>query len=136
MTNLLAKKRIILTISALYILSFGIAVMFGSACYDKQWCQENLWFIIETFSPFALVFIFSLVTYRMRQEVFDYWMKFAIWATPLLVLLTYMINGGGSNGLGIESAIGASFDAFLFMILYGLYCGISIWRIFHAYRMK
>lgn len=70
----------------------------------------------------------------MRDEVFDHWIKFAIWAVPTMIVLTYIIMGGGQNGLGIESAYSNSFDALLYMLLYGTFIGISIYRIVSKYK--
>ncbi len=50
-------------------------------------------------------------------------------------MLTFLILGGGSNnGLGLAGAIGGAFDALLFIILYSIFCGISVWRIVSKYR--
>lgn len=139
MKNLLTKKNVLIG-SSTYFLIVALIFVAAEICDKKDFCRiredEFPGILIFILLPLFFVFIFSLLTYRMRPFVFDYWMKFAVWATPLLMLLTYMINMGGNNGFGVEGVIGGAFDAMILMILYGLYCGISIWRVAHAHRMK
>ena len=105
-------------------------------CYSNETfvCSRNFQQITTLFGIFFITSLFSLITYKMRDEVFEHWIKFAIWAVPVIMVLTYLIMGGGQNGLGIESAYGNSFDALLFILLYGIFIGISIYRIVSKYK--
>ncbi len=137
MKNLLTKKNILLTglVGALFLIIAMFPVDLGICEKNSYDCRTNFDFLQDIVSVFPIMFFFSLITYKMRDEVFDHWMKFAVWAVPTMMLLTYLILGGASQGgLGIESAYGGSFDAFLFMLLYGIFIGVSIYRIVSKYR--
>ncbi|MDD5083598.1 MAG: hypothetical protein PHT88_01495 [Candidatus Moranbacteria bacterium] len=49
-------------------------------------CIEKFDSIAITFFPFFLLFLFSLITYRMQEEIFQKWWKFACIATPVSML--------------------------------------------------
>ena len=137
MKNCGTKKNV------LFLSLFGVSFFLSPVifywifdCYSRDifLCSAPYQNIAMLFVLFVPTLLFSLITYHMRQEVFDHWMKFAIWATPLLMVLTFLINGGGNNGLGVEGVIGGGFDVMLYMIFYGLYVGISLWRILSKYH--
>ena len=88
--------------------------------------------LIFLLAPLIVVFLFSITTYKMPEKVFQHWIKFAQWATPLLMIITFLILGGGNNGMGVEGVIGGVFDAFSIGFFYVLFVGISIWRIVSA----
>ncbi len=50
-------------------------------------CMDVLYSIIVNFIPFLAVFSLSLITYKMRDEVYRTWFKFARWYVPLSMLL-------------------------------------------------
>ncbi len=131
---MLTKKNVLI-ISALYMVVFGITVMFNSACYNLRWCQENLWFFIETFSPLAPVFIFTLITYWMRDEVFDAWISFARWFVPIIFVVTLIFGGGGGGGMGISGAISGWFNAIIIGAFYVVFVVISLYKIIHAHNL-
>jgi hypothetical protein len=138
--NLIITKKLVLNFSGIYVLYF-LALAVTSFVCNSSWCRihdaDVLGVLFFVFMPLLPVFFFTLITYRMRQQVFDRWISFAVWATPLLIVLTYLINSEGQqNGLGIEGPISASFDALLYFILYGLYFVISLLIIFRANRVK
>ncbi len=139
MNKFLTKKNILI-LSLFGTIFFLSPVIFYNIfdCYNQNTflCSAEYQHITMLFVLLIPNLVFSLITYKMRQEVFDYWMKFAIWATPLLMILTFLISGGGNNGLGVEGAIGGGFDAMLFMILYGTFMGVSIYRIVSKYRQR
>ena len=141
MNKLLTKKNVLILSLFGTIFFLSPVIFYGIFdCYEHNifLCSGEYQHIVRLFVPFFYVFIFSLIfsliTYKMKQGVFDYWMKFAIWAAPMLMILTFLILGGGNNGLGVEGAIGGGFDAMIFMILYGAFIGISIYRIVSKHR--
>ena len=84
---------------------------------------------------FLIVFIFSLLTYKMHEAVFIAWRKFAIWALPLLILLSVLLIAGSSaGGMGIGSAIAASFTIMMLLLLFSAFIIISLiiiaWKYF------
>ncbi len=136
-------KKILTKKNVLIFSSLGILLLIVSmyptkvgVCADYSYdCKKNFDFLQDIVSIFPILFLFSFTTYKMKDEVFHHWMKFAVWATPAIMILTFLILGGGSNnGFGMAGAIGGAFDALLFIILYSIFCGVSIWRIVSKHR--
>ncbi len=69
--------------------------------------------------PLLPVFLFSLITYKMRDEVFQTWIKFTKWFIPLsmfLILITPTANGGYFVSLW-DNQMTAIFTSFLYTLL-------------------
>lgn len=138
MKKWLTKKNV-LTISFLGIISSFILAnpVFFGICTNSYTFSNYvgcLDILSETLSEtllysMVILFLFSITTYKMPEKVFRHWINFAQWATPLLMIMTFLILGGGNNGMGVEGVIGGAFDAFLIGFFYVLFVGISIWRI-------
>lgn len=130
-------KKGIFSLSLGYVTYFVALFVLSFLCQSAS-CRvhdsDPLGIIFFLFLPLLPVFIFSLITYRMSNSVFKRWLDFSIWAVPVLMILTFIINGGTNNGLGIEGAIGGAFDVFLIGIFYLIYCAISSWLIFSKHK--
>ena len=71
---------------------------------------------------FAAILVFSLLTYNLHEAVFIAWRKFAIWAVPLMILLSFLlITGSSTGGMGIGSAIAGSFTILMLLLLFGAF---------------
>ena len=140
MKKFLTKKNVLLFFIGELVLAYvlGNPITFG-ICVNTYTFANSIGCLDEFSELLSTVLIytslpallFSLLTYRMRDEVFEHWMKFAKWAVPLLMILTYfMLNntsGGGYIGLGQD------FMALFFILLYGMFCIVSLWRIVRKY---
>lgn len=73
------------------------------------------------------VLLFSLITYRMKEEVFQRWIRFAIWYIPLLIIGYFIYPQGG--GL-----MASSFDAFVFILFISIFVITSIVKIVRAHK--
>ena len=74
------SKKIVLWISLLGSLYFTslFFVNVGNYCYYHMWCEKVLsWldFIGFNIFVFPVILFFSLLTYKMREGVYIYWMK-------------------------------------------------------------
>ena len=50
-----------------------------------------------------LLFLLSLITYRMKDEVFRAWWRFARWWVPVIIAVTLFVqNAGGGGGWGMN----------------------------------
>ena len=78
---------------------------------------------------FPFVFLFSLITYKMRNEVFEHWMKFAKWAIPAVMVISFFI-GTIPRGSGLMSGM---VEAFFYLLALGIFCIVSLWRIAKKY---
>ncbi len=127
-------KKGILSLSLSLSLLLIFLMMMGStrACSWGTLCDSILTFL-EPIGPLLFIgiptLLFSLITYKMPQKVFEHWMGFAVWAAPSIMVFSVLIHSDRSGGL-----MSGSFDALLYIILYGIFCGISIWRIVSKYR--
>lgn len=80
------------------------------------------------------VFIFSLITYRMRDEVFQIWWRFARWFVPVILAVSFLGNFEPSSGggFGVPSL---SLSFLILLILYPVFILVSIIKIVRAYRI-
>jgi hypothetical protein len=88
--------------------------------------------ILPTLFLFSLpLLIFSLITYKMREEVFRSWLHFAYWWIPLSIVLT-LLTPDGSGSWGIPT-IDSEFVAIVFASLFTLISLlIIVWRYFRT----
>lgn len=87
------------------------------------------------FLVFFPLFLFSLITYKMRDEVFRAWWNFARWWVPVIILVTYLQSTqSGGGGLGIGGAMSSAFDAVILGFFYAVLVIVSLWRIVRKYR--
>src|SRR3989344_5364680 len=61
------------------------------------------------------LFILSLITYKMRDEVFRAWWNFARWWVLVIIAVTLFLQNAGGGGWGISSG---GFDTFILSVLY------------------
>jgi hypothetical protein len=109
-------------------------MLISTPCYD-HWCEiresgfavEMLYFLSFLF-PF---FLFSLITYRMHDEVFHAWWNFARWMAPVIMLATIGIQFVPSNG-GFFNMDGLVYLLVL-APLYTLLIIVSLWKIVRTY---
>ena len=79
-----------------------------------------------------VILILSLLTYRMKDQVFLTWFNFAKWFVPVIIGITlffeYMGSGGGGWGMN-----GGAFDVFFIGIFYVIFILTSLVKIVRAY---
>ena len=77
------------------------------------------------------LFLLSLITYRMKDEVFQAWWRFARWFVPVIIAVTLFVqNAGGGGGWGMN---GGAFDALFIGIFYVIFIITSLVKIMNAY---
>lgn len=98
MKNWLTKKNVIIT-SGIVALLLALLLAFLPSPYRcgvyEYLCKATGGLVLNLFIVFPL-FLFSLVTYFMREEVFQAWIKIARWwvlASILIVLVMPTYNG-------------------------------------------
>lgn len=64
-------------------------------CFDKLPAQLSNIFI----TVFSVVFIFSLITHFLREDIFRAWVRFAIWWIPISVFLTLIAPDNDGNAI-------------------------------------
>lgn len=126
-------KRNVLYVSIGYMVYFAILFLIGTVC-DRTWCdiQEDgfLVSVLYSFVPLFPLFILSLITYRMKDEVFRAWWGFARWWVPVIIIVTLLLeNASGGGTLGMNN----DFTAFILIILYSILIVVSLVKIMRAY---
>jgi len=78
---------------------------------------KNIFGILGNFLfSFPVVFLLSLITYKMKEQVFNSWIKFTIWFVPLTMFLIFITpDSSGSFGL---PTFGKEVVAFLLTALF------------------
>ncbi|MFZ3031639.1 MAG: hypothetical protein WA082_01245 [Candidatus Moraniibacteriota bacterium] len=83
--------------------------------------------------PFPLVLFFSLLTYKMKEEVFQAWWRFSRWFVLMIVMVTFFLSvAPGQSGFAAVAA--QSFNFLILAILYIAFILISLIKIVRAYR--
>jgi hypothetical protein len=131
----LMTKKILLSSSGILVILFlvldyvGTARLCGIANRD---CMHSLHDFFGIFLPIFPLFFFSLVTYWMREEVYQAWFRFARWWIPLsmfCILLTPTDYGGSGIGMSLGKPDVAFLSSTVFIIVS---IGIIVWSSMKA----
>ena len=122
------SKKIVLTISFICLLFLVGTSVF--VCNIDNWCAnhspQTLGFLSTiVFPPFVLVFLFSLITFKMKDDVFRAWRNFAVWAVPLIIAVALLLAYLPSQG-GMAAVIGGAYILLLIYLLNILFFIISL----------
>lgn len=117
----MTKKKVfwisLVGVAVFFIAGYAIPLLCGEYSYI---CQDRL----ETFFPSLLlffpVFLFSLITYFVREEVFRAWLRFAYWWIPLSLVMIYLAAGNSGGGFGMPNILDQEFVALIFSGLFAL----------------
>ena len=125
-------KKIVLWVSSSFTLVLGFIFSAEALgfCNRETFCDQ----FTDSLGSFAvlllivpLLFPFSLITYRMKKEVFQRWIRFAIWYIPLLIIGYFIYPQGG--GL-----MASSFDALVFSLFISIFVITSTVKIVRAHK--
>lgn len=130
-------KKNVLIVSAIYVI-FSIAIFLTGEFCNKTWCRvhddDPLGLFFFFFLPLLPIFLLSLITYKMRDEVFRAWWRFARWWASVIVAVTLLLErAGGGGGIGIGGAVSTAFDILVLGVLYTVLVVVSLIQIAQAY---
>jgi succinate dehydrogenase/fumarate reductase cytochrome b subunit len=95
-------------------------------------CLHSLSGVEVVLIPILPLLLLSLITYKMREEVFRAWWNFARWMLPVIMIATLLINLMPSNR-GFFNM-----DALVYLLvlapLYAIFILVSLWKIVRTYR--
>ncbi len=120
------------------ILAVMIFLSISGVCYHHDTCMN----FFEKFHPWSFMdyifftpplFLLSLITYKMRDEVFKAWIGFAIWFVPLsmIAILLTPVDDGGSWSIPLKGPVALLTTGLFFVISLSIIC----WKHF-ALRKK
>lgn len=123
------KKNMLFLSSVGSLLLLGLIYLpVGDYCYSHNWCQKILdlrGFIGPSLAIFPIILLFSLITYKMRDEVFNSWKKFSIWYVPIFILLAF-IMANQSHGGDFSGVVSGWFNTIILLFFLGLFFIISL----------
>lgn len=105
----------------------GICELYCGSAIDKY---QDIFFI------FPIVFLFSLITFRLRESVFLAWWKFARLAIPLIFITSFIISLELHHNSGGFFNMDDSIDLVYYFIMYGVFVLGSLVQIYRGYRFK
>jgi hypothetical protein len=130
------SKKSVLLISLAYVFYFVAAFLISLVC-EADRCRIHddsiLGWLLLYFIFLIPVFIFSLITYKMREEVFRAWWRFALWFVPVIMLVTFLFNSQNRGG-GMVATMAGGFDILIIGIFYTIFVITSLVKIILTYR--
>jgi len=114
------SKKIILQSSGIITLGLLTISIFGTykICNDGENCINILHSFFIHFLPIIPLFLLSLITYRMRDEVYRAWLRFAYVWIPLSMLLILLAPEYSSDWMyPVVKGTVAFFSSLLFIII-------------------
>ncbi len=140
MKNLLTKKNtLIISISSFFLIVTIFYFVKSDFCYHSQACRALLYsqtsekiilsFLYLCSSLSLLVLPFSVLTYKMHNEIFNFWLKFATGMIPIVIFSSYFIY----HSVGGQDPYRGGGIIFLLSIVYVIYFLLSLGVIFYKY---
>lgn len=130
----MVTKNNVIKIEAASLAVLLVTVAYPHICPHDAWCRDYI-DVINFFARLALPLIvlipFSLITYKMPDNVFRAWWSFA-WPWVFVmsaVMLVFSIGGSGSR---LSGAYSASLLGLIMLILGSVYFIGSTVKILHA----
>lgn len=93
-----------------------------------EWCKPLAYALM----PLLPLLVLSLITYKMRDEVFRAWWNFARWWVPVIIVLTFLLNNASGTGGGYLG-MGQDFIFLIQGILYTILILGSLWKIIRTH---
>ena len=128
------KKNVLIIGSIGTLLVLTLFSLETNSCYISPFCLKirgffsNDMFVLVFLTP--PLFLLSLITFRMKDEVFRAWWGFARWWVPVIIVVTLLLeNAGGGGTLGMNK----DFTAFILIILYSVFGIVSLVKIARTY---
>lgn len=124
---MLSLIGVMIFVVSMYSVDFGV-------CKDVSYdCRKTADSVQTIFSIFLLLSLFSLITYKMQEEVFQAWWRFARWFVPIIIIVTYLLNTSHEQS-GFGGVAQGAFDFLILIVLYIIFIITSLVRIILAYR--
>lgn len=128
------KHLLIIEAVSVVLISILVFIQNGDICYSQNWCR-GLWEGMNVIGVILLIIVsllpFSLITYKMKEEVFRAWWNFARWFVPIIIVVTYLLNNA-PTGNSLDAGQDAIF--FILFILYAILIITSLTKIVQTYR--
>lgn len=124
------------SVASALIFVFYNSVSFGLCAKKSYDCRTIVNTLENSCYIFVLALFFSLVTYKAPEMVFATWWKFAQWTTPVIFVVSIVINLGYFHSDGGFLNMNDTVDQVLLGFMYILFTIGSIIQIIRGYRAK
>ena len=132
---MISKKTLLIIswlITALVITIGSTNLTYDYCASANTPCVDLVYDLILIFAPILPLFLLSLITYKMWDEVYRAWLRFAQWWIPLSMILISLAPQYASDWMfPIEKGTVAFFSSLLFIIISLL---LIIWKYFSSRR--
>ncbi len=116
---------LVLHLASRFDVSLGICNSYASKCNDKAYILTIFSFI------FIAVFIFFLITFKLKDSVFNTWRNFSVWAIPACLIIVSFFPTN-TYGLDVVPMVKGTVAMFLTI----LYSAISLILIIYKSLKK
>ena len=116
----MTKKKVLIVglISiALFVISIFSQEIRLCPVYSYSSCSSFFDMFAENIFVFIPLFLLSLITYKMQDEIFHTWLKFTYVWVPLTIILTFLSPEYGNSLLPIEKSSVSFVMSFLFLLI-------------------
>jgi len=131
------NKKILFIFSLVGVLLFFVflfATKLGLCAFINSSCTETFDPIAENLSIFIPLFLLSLITYKMRDEVYHAWFRFSCVWIPLSMIAIFFAPEYSSDWMfPVVKGTIAFFSSLLYVILSLI---IIIWKYFATRHSK
>ena len=134
----MVNKKIVFWASLLPSLLIVILVVFlvSNICSNNKLCELGVSLLNvlgTTVFIFPCVLVFSLITYKMKEEIFKSWVRFVYWYVPVYIAYSIWVSGilNDTGDMSVLFSQGLTMLFILFLIF--LFVLISIFIIVRKY---
>lgn len=108
-----------------------LMLLLNNYCWSfGDFCRNVYGFLVYFIFPLPVVLVFSLITYKMKDEVFQAWFRFARWFVPIIMFFQFVfMNSSGGGSIGNND-----FAIFFTSLFYIAFVLISLIKIVRAYK--
>ena len=137
------RKTLLLTSASVTLLDVSLMLLTHSyifdRCYENTTCQKVIIDLLMGTIPYTIIFVpfffFSLVTYKMRDEIFRSWSVFTVWWVPLTILSSIISIGMISDRSGSLGSLMSGWYASIFICVLNILfilisLAIILWKYF------
>ena len=134
-------KKVVLKVSL-----FGVLLLFLFSSKDfidwfedlirmdnySYYTQKYFFDGLQSLLFFPFVLLFSLITYKMPERIYQVWWVFAKYAIPIILMLSIYINSGVFNDP--TDWMNGVLEVFLLIALYSIFTLGSLIQIYRGWR--
>ena len=116
--------------SLIGVIVYLILVIFWQSLHTFCFTEGHCWKLWNVFKSIAdllhflpIIFLLSLITYFLREEIFRAWLHFAYFWIPISLFFVYLASGSSGGGFGIPNVFDQESVSIIFS---GLFAVISL----------